>query len=124
MTSDVSNPQNQLIMNYEETNKQRYDKLVNIAIEHVTGKGLRTGYKWLLDEFWDYFKWHEEAVEAGHLISFGGMSGGTHNARVLGMMIARSVHDVVPMDEQQFFKMSDTLSDVATNKQPQPWRKM
>ena len=82
-------PQNERVMRYENQDRERYQALVRLAAEHVAGSGERPSIRTLLDAFNDYFKWHEESVEAGYLESFGGMSGGTHNRTVLTLRIAR-----------------------------------
>lgn len=114
-------------MTYEEKNKQKFESLVNIALENATGKGMHTGYKWLQDEYEDYFKWHEEAVEAGHLASFGGMSGGSHNRRILAMMVLRELGNGVGgrhlIDDQQYDKLSDTLDRVASGARAEAWKR-
>ena len=62
-------------------------KVVQYAREYATRKGNHQGELWLRDEFNDYFKWHEQQVEAGRLPSFGGMTGSRFNREVMAGQI-------------------------------------
>lgn len=106
-------------MTYEQVNIKKYQELVSIAVGHTTDSQ-KTSYKCLFDAFWSYFKWHEEGVEAGYLTSYGSMSGGSHNAQVLALIIARSVNDALHLDDLRYFEVADILNDVAFHKSGEP----
>ena len=66
---------------------QKWAEVLDYALQHATGQGSRTGFRWLQDAFNEYFQAHEEAVENGTCASFGGQSFSQHNRDVLAEKI-------------------------------------
>ena len=48
--------------------EQKWAEVLDYALQHATGQGSRTGFRWLEDAFNEYFQAHEEAVENGTFI--------------------------------------------------------
>lgn len=96
-----------------------WKNLLDIAKQFATGKGLESGPRWLEDAFEEYFQNHEEAVEEGDEVSFGGQSFSEHNRKVLADKIANELGNGVggqhALAEKQLAKLKDFLQDVAVN---------
>lgn len=61
---------------------RKWAEVLDYALQHATGQGSRTGFRWLEDAFNEYFQAHEDAVEKGTCASFGGQSYSQHNREV------------------------------------------
>lgn len=106
-------------INQNNTNQQattmeqneKLTKLMQYASEYATGKGLHKGEPWIRDAFNDYFKWHEEQVEAGRAMSFGGQSFSLHNREVMAEMVHLQLRNSLTDDEAK--RLRDTLNGIA-----------
>lgn len=96
-----------------------WKNLLDIAKQFATGKGLESGPRWLEDAFEEYFQDHEEAVEEGDEVSFGGQTFSEHNRKVLAEKIANELGNGVGghhvLTEKQLEKLKDFLQEVAEN---------
>ena len=99
-------------MTIEEQDKQKYQSVVNIAVEHATDKGLQRGFGWLQKAFNEYFDWHEGQVEDGALLTFGGQPYSDHNRRVCAGKLARTVRFEYVTDESQLRRLSHSLAQI------------
>lgn len=106
-------------INQNNTNQQattmeqneKLTKLMQYASEYATGKGLHKGEPWVRGAFNDYFTWHEEQVEAGRAMSFGGQSGSTHNREVMAEKVYLELRDT--LDDGEAKRLRDTLRSIA-----------
>ena len=83
-------------------------ELMQYAREYANGK---KGEPWVRDAFNAYFKWHEEQVEAGRAMSFGGLSFSIHNREVMAEMVHLQLRDSLADDEAK--RLRDTLRGIA-----------
>lgn len=90
---------------------EKLTELMQYAREFATGKGLHKGEPWVRDAFNAYFKWHEEQVEAGRAMSFGGQSGSTHNREVMAEKVYLELRDC--LDDGEAKRLRDTLRGIA-----------
>lgn len=74
-------------MRKNEQLEKKWAEVLDYATQHAKGEGLRKGLPWLRSAFNEFFKWHEEEVEAGRAMSFGGQSGNTRNREVMADLI-------------------------------------
>ncbi len=75
--------------------EKKWAEVIDYAMQHATGQGSRTGFRWLEDAFNEYFQAHEDAVEKGTCASFGGQSYSQHNREVqAGKICVELVHHV------------------------------
>ncbi len=94
---------------------EKLTELMQYAREFATGKGLHKGEPWVRDAFNAYFKWHEEQVEAGRAMSFGGLSFSIHNREVMAEMVHLQLRDSLADDEAK--RLRDTLRGIAQDPQ-------
>ena len=78
-----------------ENLEKKWAEVLDYALQHATGQGSRTGFRWLQDAFNEYFQAHEEAVENGTCVSFGGQSFGQHNREVMGQSFGQHNREVM-----------------------------
>jgi len=97
-------------MERERYNEQ-WQKVVQYAREYATGKGLHRGEPWVRAEFNNYFAWHEQQVEAGRAMSFGGQSGSTHNREVMAEKVYLELRD--ELSDREAARLRDTLTAIA-----------
>lgn len=90
-----------------EQNKLLSD-LMQYARDYARGK---KGEPWVRGAFNDYFTWHEEQVEAGRAMSFGGQSGSTHNREVMAEKVYLELRDT--LDDGEAKRLRDTLRSIA-----------
>lgn len=90
---------------------KKWNEVVQYAREYATGKGLHKGEPWVRDAFNDYFKWHEEQVEAGRAMSFGGLSGSTHNREVMAEKVYLELRD--DLNDREAPRLRETLQRIA-----------
>ena len=90
---------------------KKWTEVVQYAREYATGKGLHKGEPWVRGAFNDYFTWHEEQVEAGRAMSFGGQSGSTHNREVMAEKVYLELRDT--LDDGEAKRLRDTLRSIA-----------
>lgn len=83
-------------------------KLMQYAQDYAHG---RKGEPWVRGAFNDYFTWHEEQVEAGRAMSFGGQSGSTHNREVMAEKVYLELRDT--LDDGEAKRLRDTLRSIA-----------
>ena len=98
----------------KSTTMEKNEKLTTLmqyAREYATGKGLHKGEPWVREAFNDYFTWHENEVEAGRAMSFGGQSGSTHNREVMAEMISLELRD--SLDDGEAKRLRNTLRGIA-----------
>lgn len=98
----------------KSTTMEKNEKLTTLmqyAREYATGKGLHTGEPWVRDAFNDYFTWHENEVEAGRAMSFGGQPGSTHNREVMAEMISLELRNSLEDGESK--RLRNTLRGIA-----------
>ncbi len=102
---------------------KKWAEILQYAREHATGKGLHKGYRWLQDAYEEYFNDHEERVEKGTMMSFGGASFSDHNRTVFAAQIARSLrynengYEGARLTDEQFEKLTDTLQYIKEHPQ-------
>lgn len=101
---------------YGETDRE---DLLEIAKEYATGRGMRSGYRWLQDGFNEYFEKHEELVEKGKAASFGGATGSKFNREVLAGQIALELGNGVGgrhlLDGKELTKLKAGLAEVISS---------
>ena len=89
--------------------EQKWGELIDIARQHATGKGLRTGIKWLKDSFNDYLTLADETPGYG----LGGQPGSRFNREVLAGRIVLELGPFVggehALDEGQLAKLKSSL---------------
>lgn len=54
-----------------EINNQKFNELVQIAVQNATGNGPQSDRQCLVDAFKDYCSWHGQQVDNGKLAPFG-----------------------------------------------------
>jgi hypothetical protein len=99
----------------EKQMNEKWEELVGFAQQHATGKGLKTGIKWLEDSFNEYLKMSDEAPGYG----MGGQPGSQHNREVLAEKILLKLGhhiggDGVITDEQEA-RLKESLAEVVSN---------
>ena len=99
----------------EKQLNEKWEELVGFAQQHATGKGLKTGIKWLEDSFNEYLKMSDEAPGYG----MGGQPGSQHNREVLAEKILLKLGhhiggDGVITDEQEA-RLKESLAEVVSN---------
>ncbi len=90
---------------------KKWDEVLRYAREYATGNGLHKSEPWVRDAFNDYFTHHEEQVEAGRVMSFGGLSGSTHNREVMAEKVYLELRD--SLDDGEAKRLRDTLRGIA-----------
>ena len=109
---------------------QKWAEILQYAREHATGKGLHKGYRWLQDAYEEYFNDHEERVEKGTMMSFGGASFSDHNRTVFAAQIARSLrynengYEGARLTDEQFEVLKGTLQYIKEHPQPRQGLKL
>lgn len=106
----------QLKPEIERRNEEKYQEVVDLAVQHTTGKGLQRGIFWLKKAFNEYFDWHESKVEEGKLWTFGGQAHSEHNRSVLAGRLAITVRDDYEISQSQYEELRDTLEEIAENR--------
>ena len=96
--------------------EQKWAEVLDYALQHATGQGFRTGFRWLEDAFNEYFQEHEEAVENDTCTSFGGQSFGQHNREVMAEKICLELGDHFGgqhlIDEDQEKRLKESLGKI------------
>lgn len=99
----------------EKQMNEKWEELVGFAQQHATGKGLKTGIKWLEDSFNEYLKMSDEAPGYG----MGGQPGSQHNRQVLAGTIILALGPYVGgrhvLDDAQLAKLKESLKDIVDN---------
>lgn len=100
---------------------KKWAEVLDYALQHATGRGSRTGFRWLEDAFNEYFQMHENAVEKGTCASFGGQSYSLHNREVLAGMICLKLGYHVGgqhlIDDNQEEKLKESLDKIVNSPQ-------
>lgn len=104
-----------------ENLEKKWAEVLDYALQHATGQGSRTGFRWLQDAFNEYFQAHEEAVENGTCVSFGGQSFGQHNREVMAEKICLELGHHVGgqhlIDEDQEARLKASLKEITESSQ-------
>lgn len=82
-----NNHQTTTDMKPNEQLEKKWAEVLDYATQHAKGEGLRKGLPWIRNAFNEYFDLHENEVEAGRAMSFGGQSGSTRNREVMAEII-------------------------------------
>ena len=93
---------------YEEINEQRFREVRDAAWAVAQGGDPDE----LKEAFGEYFKWHEEMVEAGNLLTFGGQPFSHHNRAVCAGQLARAARLDYEASDQQLRRLSKVLADI------------
>lgn len=94
---------------------KKWDEVLRYAREYATGNGLHKSEPWVRDAFNEYFALHEKEVEAGRVMSFGGLSGSTHNREVMAEKVYLELRD--SLDDGEAKRLRDTLRGIAQDPQ-------
>ena len=101
-------------MNEKEI-KEKWNEVLDFAMQHATKKGLHTGIKWLEDSFNEYLEMADKTPGYG----MGGQPGSIHNREVLAERIVLALGPFVGgrhvLDEQQLANLKDSLNDIVDN---------
>ena len=104
-----------------ENLEKKWAEVLDYALQHATGQGSRTGFRWLEDSFNEYFQAHEDAVEKGTCASFGGQSFGKHNREVMAEKICLELGHHVGgqhlIDENQEARLKASLKKITESPQ-------
>ncbi len=90
---------------------EKWDEVLRYAREYATGNGLHKSEPWVRDAFNEYFALHEKAVEAGRVMSFGGLSGSTHNREVMAEKVYLELRD--DLNDREAPRLRETLQRIA-----------
>ena len=97
----------------EKELNDKWNELLDYAKQHATGKGLHTGFRWTEDSFNEYFKMHEEMVDAGLYPSFGGQTWSEHNRRVLSGKVLIELGNGIggrhELTDEQLWKLTESM---------------
>lgn len=99
------------MMDHIDIINKKWNELLECAQEHATGKGLHKGEPWVRDAFNEFFELHEAEVEAGRTMSFGGLSGSSHNRDVLAEKIYLELRG--ELTEGEGSRLRNTLRGIA-----------
>ena len=120
MASDHK-PQKQIAMEQNEQLEAGWAEVLDYATQHAKDDGLRKGLPWIRDAFNEYFNLHEQEVEAGRAMSFGGQSGSTHNREVMAERIRLELgHHIggrAIIDEAQEARLKKSLDYIVNEPQ-------
>lgn len=96
--------------------KEKFEELVSIAKQHVTGKGLQTGIKWLEDSFNEYLDMTDKTPGYG----MGGQPGSMHNREVLAekilLKLGHHIGGEGAINADQEARLKESLSSIVNEK--------
>jgi len=94
-------------MNYKDLT-EKWAELSDIARQHATGQGTRTGIKWLEDSFNEYVTMAADTIYGG-----GGQPGSMHNREVIAGKIVLALGPFVGgehcLDREQLAHLKESL---------------
>lgn len=100
-------------MNKEIIIKNKWEQVLDFALQHATGRGLQTGIGWLEKAFNEYLKMTDETP--GY--SMGGQPGSQHNREVLAAKIMLELGNYVGgrhlLIEEQEKKLKSSLKKIS-----------
>ena len=97
-------------MTQEEELRAKLSEVSNFAIQHITGKGMQRGYRWLQDSFNEYYKMVSspsakisEESEIAH-------------RKILAQKVA--IDCIHALDNEQLRKLDKVLEEIAIDLRP------
>lgn len=94
-------------MTYDEELRVKLAEVSDFAIQHITGKGMRTGYRWLQDSFNEYYKM---ISSPGARIS---EESEIAHRKILAQKVA--IECIHAFDKEQLQNLDKVLDEIATD---------